>query len=106
MQRHLLNIIIVISLILQGAMAFAAAPPVQSNQQQHCASHQAQGEHCPCCSDSVGAAASCTVQCSVVHAATAMTLPVRLDTQPVAFYLSDRLVNDPAYVPLVPPPIR
>ena len=49
--------------------------------------------------------AGCTVQCSTAQAPIELRIPVSAASFEVNYFFAHRAIRDPAYVPLVPPPI-
>ena len=106
MRRHILNLLLIVTLVLQGIVAVGADALHDEAQEQHCVGDDAQSEDCACCADGQALGAACTVQCSVSQAAIAMIMPARIATHGTVSWFLERSIQDPSYTPLVPPPIR
>ena len=103
MRRFALNVLLLLSLLLQGVVAVGAGMP-HDEQQQHCIGHYSDAS-CACCPDGVANSMSCTVQCSVSQAPIVMLTLDRVVSHSTRIDFIQTNLPDPAYAPLVPPPI-
>ena len=104
MRRPLLHLLLMFVLIFQGVAASAPVMPVDFAKQTHCAGHDMQQDHCPCCPDGM-IGAGCTAQCSVANVSVPVILPVQVPATSAVTVFADRVFQNPHYVPLIPPPI-
>lgn len=105
MNRPILNILLLLALIFQSVVAVGAGTPSAEGAEQHCLGHELEQNDCACCADGGAMNAGCTVQCSVSQAPIVMLLPVRLAGGSVCISTASRAFQNPAYAPLIPPPI-
>lgn len=103
MRRFALHVLILLGLLLQGVVAVGAGMP-HEEQQQHCAGHYSD-ENCACCPDGATSSMSCTVQCSVSQAPIVTLTLDRVVSYSTRIAFAEASISNPAYAPLVPPPI-
>lgn len=104
MRRNILQLLLLIALVLQGAVAVGGTY-VDEEPQHHCAGHDSNGADCTCCPDGAPGDTSCTVQCSVSQAPLIIATPVRVVSYSMLIALFEDAAADRNYLPLVPPPI-
>lgn len=107
MARLICNLVLVLVLVLlvQGAGVASATVLSVHEGQEHCAGHDMQREECPCCPKGTTLGAGCTAQCSVAQAPLELRIPAQSLAADSNGYFVSRIIRDPTYVPLVPPPI-
>lgn len=108
MRSYALQLMLVIALIFQGAVAVGGGLPSGHEQQQHCAGHdmnQPEAAQCACCPDGMAAGMSCTAQCSVSQAPLVTFAPVRVAGYSTPLVFAAPALAQADYPPLVPPPI-
>lgn len=105
MRRTLLNLLLIVAFGLQGLAAVGADFAYDDGMQQHCAEHDVERENCDCCPDGVAMNAGCTAQCSVMQAPAVIFVPNAASSSSERTLFAQRAIQNPTYVPLIPPPI-
>jgi hypothetical protein len=102
MRRVLPHLFLLLALILQSV----ATAAVDAASMEHCAGHMAADQDCTCCPDGAMDMTGCAVQClSVQQAPVSLVIAVNVVTQSPGDAFIQRSICDPAYAPLIPPPI-
>jgi hypothetical protein len=105
MRQATLHLLLIIAFCLQGVVAVGADFSYGDGVQQHCADHDADREDCACCPEGGTMNAGCAAQCSVLQAHAAVFLPKAVSSPVERTPFSQRAIQNPAYVPLIPPKI-
>lgn len=106
MRRLLPYLLLMIALVFQTTISVGAVAMEDASPMEHCAGHVAADEDCTCCPEGAMAMTSCAVQCSSVQQAPATIIfAVNATPQSADDAFVQRSIRDPAYTPLIPPPI-
>jgi hypothetical protein len=105
MRRHVLNLLLLFALAVQGVIAVGADLLPDEQVQQHCSEHATGSESCDCCPEGVAMNAGCSVQCSVSQAPISMAVPARVASSSMCVSAAQRAIKSASYAPLNPPPI-
>jgi hypothetical protein len=106
MRRLLPYLLLMLALVFQNASFISAAAMVDASPAEHCAGHLSPDESCVCCPDGAMASAGCATQCaSAQQAPASIPFSVRHDNPSQEIEFVQRLIRNPAYTPLIPPPI-
>ena len=106
MRRLLPYLVLIVALVFQNAAAVSTAAVVDASPMEHCEGHVSADEDCTCCPEGAMSAASCASQCSSAPQAPALITFISSDDKPSqATALTQQAIRNPAYVPLIPPPI-
>lgn len=106
MRRLLPYLLLMLALVFQNASPFSAAAIADASPIEHCAGHLSPDENCVCCPDGAMASVGCATQCASAQQAPALiSLVVRHDNFSQAIEFVQRSIRNPAYTPLIPPPI-
>lgn len=103
MRRFAFHVLLLLCMLMQGAIV-VGADFGHEDSQQHCAGHHAE-QDCACCPDGAADSMSCTVQCSVSQAPIVLITLDRVVSHSTRVAFIQTTLANPAYAPLVPPPI-
>lgn len=106
MRRLLPHLLLMLALVFQGAIAFGAVAMADAAPMEHCAGHTSPDASCACCPDGAMGSVGCATQCANLQQAPAL-LPLIAShpSSSPAIAFVPRLISNPAYAPLIPPPI-
>ena len=104
MRRLLPSLLLLLALVFQNASAVSAAVASDASPSEHCQGHQS--DDCSCCPEGAMAALGCATQCASLQEAPAlMPVIVRIGAESRIVAFTPRLIRNPIYTPLIPPPI-
>lgn len=99
-------LLLMLALVFQNASSVSAAAMAEASPMEHCAGHVSPDEDCTCCPEGAMASVGCATQCtSVQQAPASIPFIVNHDNPSQEIEFIQRLIRNPAYTPLIPPPI-
>ena len=106
MHRVLPYLLLMLALVFQNAVSVSAAVITDASPMEHCEGHVMPDEDCTCCPDGAMSSGGCAAQCASAHQAPALiSFVISHDNQFHDIAVVQRLFRNPAYAPLIPPPI-
>lgn len=105
MLRPLLSTLVLVMLVLQG-MTQVGAHAYDEPATEHCAGHEQNDTDCACCDGlTLANSAGCAALCAVMAPAQVLSTELAHLASGHDCSFVDRLLTNPAYLPLTPPPI-
>lgn len=106
MRRLLPYLLLMLALVFQNASFVSVAAMADASPAEHCAGHLSPDEDCVCCPEGAMASVGCATQCaSAQQAPASIPFIVRHDNHSQEIEFVQRSIRNPAYTPLIPPPI-